>query len=243
MVKLRHILSRPFCHECTECTRQCVIFLCEIFKQTVKWHIPGLWVKWVLKARDHHSWDWWADSYHGTHLQDHHCQEDTECSRVIVCFKTKKILKSHILTSLCSDNYSLKFGGPELAWETYFLFFPRVSRSTFKGSHHNTFGRWKFKFLKARHAGCSLSHDPTVLHIAAEEQSSNQNINRAISCNLRNFCSDFLCLTCCDALTKVLMCCSDVRSRCIQLKSCVSQWSQIWCVWHPFRASEVQVCV
>ena len=52
-----------------------------------------------------------------------------------------------------------------------------------------------------------------VLHFNAEDQSSNQNIDRAVSCNIRNFCTYiFLCATHSDALTRVLMHCGDIRS-------------------------------
>ena len=49
------------------------------------------------------------------------------------------------------------------------------------------FWRQNSKLLKAWHAGCGLSHDLTVLHFTGEEWSSNQNTERAVSCNLCDF--------------------------------------------------------
>ena len=66
--------------------------------------------------------------------------------------------------------FSLNLGGQD-KWGKF--------SSIFKGSHQMPWIATLFedenpKFLKAHHAGCSLSHDPTVLHFTAYDQSSNE---------------------------------------------------------------------
>ena len=75
-----------------------------------------------------------------------------------------------------------------------FSFFHGVTKNfqrvTSNAMNFNTLWRWKSKFLKAHHADW-LSCDLTVSHFTDEEWSSNQNINGAISCHLRDSCTYF----------------------------------------------------
>ena len=122
--------------------------------------------------------------------------------------------------------FSIK--GSELTWDIYFLFLgvtKHFQRIMSNAMNLNTFCKRKSKFSRPTMLVAACFVIPTVLHFIAEDQSSNQGIDRAICCNLCDCCTYFfLCWTHCDALSKVLMCCCDIRSTCIQLKSCASQW-------------------
>ena len=123
---------------------------------------------------------------------------------------------------LDSDNYFSKFMGSELAWKIDFLS-SRGSSRIFKGSHqmpsisrisedeNPNFSIWLF---------CTTT---------SEEQSSNQNINRAISYDLHNFCTYFFNAWLTVMLQPKFWCVVVVLGLHaympnIQAKNCASQW-------------------
>ena len=81
-----------------------------------------------------------------------------------------------------------------------FVSFPLGGRQEFLKGHIKCFESW--------HVGYGFSHDPPVLHFSTEEHSNNQNIQRAVFCNLRGFCTCFFKMRL--AVTKVLLHASDI---------------------------------
>ena len=136
---------------------------------------------------------------------------------------------------LVSDNYSLKFRGSELAWEIYFLS-SRGSTRIFQGSRQMSWISTLSKYQNpkiSRPAMLVVACHVIGLFYTTEDQSSNQTLIELFPVIYATFAQTVLnwCWTDCDTLTKILMCCSDIWCKCLQLK-CVSQW----CAGHKFCA-------
>ena len=132
-----------------------------------------------------------------------------------------------------SDNYSSKFRRQS---------YRRKFISILPGGYQE-FSNGHIKCHECQHflAGCSFSCDPTVLDFHAEDRSSSQNTDEAISCDLHDFCTFFsdarLAVTHWPKFWSIVM-----MHTAQMLGISVMHWSQIWCIWHPFSTSEACVC-
>ena len=140
-----------------------------------------------------------------------------------------------------SDNYSSKFGGSELAWEIYFLS-SRGSPRIFKGSHQVP---WISILSEDENPNFSR---PAMLFVACDviqlfctsppkSEQATKTLIEPFPAIYGTFAHTFLMLTSLWCTDQSLVYCSNVRSKCIQLKPCSSQW----CTGRKFGAYGIHV--